>query len=471
MAYQEFYCNASTGSNLNGGSPIGGSYPVTQTGGTVLRGGGVGGATLDLFTAAAGTPFSGCAAGDWVSIYADGAAAPTAFIARIVTINAGGASFDYYGTGTLSSTIAYVGTRPTDGTNNRTAVVGGAWKGPTGASGFPFGFITSTAVDASGNYPRVNFLAGTYSVSAAITHNIAGPVVFSGYETTVGDGHSPTSDTSAKATIAASAGAVVLTVSAANNTLSDFIFTGGTSNGLAFSAAENAAIRCVSHTNAGSGFSSSAATACTYVECEAYANTAGGFSYGGSTLLVRCIAHDNTTFGFSCGGSNSIHLHCVADTNTTDGFITTGVGGGWYHACDSYANGGDNFEINVGSAAMYYLENCNAIGSTGGWGFRGVGILTGAMFNCGTQGNSLGATTGLSAMLVGGAIAYAAQPYKAPTTGDFRLALSTAITGGRGQFTQTQASYAGLTGAVGTGAAAPRSGASAKYGRRRSSSN
>jgi len=34
MAFTEFYCDNTAGSNLNGGAPIGGVYPITYTSGS-----------------------------------------------------------------------------------------------------------------------------------------------------------------------------------------------------------------------------------------------------------------------------------------------------------------------------------------------------------------------------------------------------------------------------------------------------
>jgi len=80
MAYTEFYCDASAGSNLNGGSPIGSPYPLTYTNGNWNSGTGV-------FTVASGNPSTdGVQAGDFAAVYLDGASAPTGYVGRVTGV-------------------------------------------------------------------------------------------------------------------------------------------------------------------------------------------------------------------------------------------------------------------------------------------------------------------------------------------------------------------------------------------------
>ena len=173
MAFTEFYANASTGSNLNAGSTQGAPV-LTNTGGSWVQ-------ATRVFTCSGSPDLSGITAGMWGSVYADGAAAPTGYISRVTAVDNG------LKTITLSTT-AQSGSAPVDGGSNRTIVIGGAWLGPNGASGFPFSFLSSTAIDASGNLPRCNYKNNAvYNTTAVITFNQSDVFHF-GYSTVVDDG-------------------------------------------------------------------------------------------------------------------------------------------------------------------------------------------------------------------------------------------------------------------------------------------
>src|SRR5262249_49902200 len=115
--------------------------------------------------------------------------APAVYIARVTTVAAG-----VNGAITLSTT-AKAGTAPTSSATGRTIVVGGAWLGPNGATGFPFNFVTNALVDGSGNFPCVNLKNNaTYNITAQISHTNAGPIMFCGSSSTVRDGGKATID-------------------------------------------------------------------------------------------------------------------------------------------------------------------------------------------------------------------------------------------------------------------------------------
>src|SRR3990167_7616154 len=177
MSFTNF-CFRSGFSNLNAGTLTGNTTePGTAASFTYASGNWV--QATGVFTVASGDPASdGVAVGDFASVYADGSTV-TGFVGRITARDAT--------TITVSST-AISGTKPTDGTGDRTLKVGGAWLGPNAASGFPFNFIAEACTNAADNPVRVNFKNdATYSITAAMTHTLIGPTFFQGYTTAYGD--------------------------------------------------------------------------------------------------------------------------------------------------------------------------------------------------------------------------------------------------------------------------------------------
>jgi hypothetical protein len=125
--------------------------------------------------------------GDFASVY-DNAATTTGFVGRVTNRT----------TTTITvSLTAKIGTAPTDGTGTRTLKIGGAWKGPNAADGFPLTLIAGTLTNASGDATRVNFKNNaSYSITSGITIATASssPYTVEGYATTPGDGGIATLD-------------------------------------------------------------------------------------------------------------------------------------------------------------------------------------------------------------------------------------------------------------------------------------
>lgn len=453
-AYTEFCCR-SGGSNLSAGSRNGGSTePGTSPDFTYASGTWVN--ATGVFTLASGNPVTdGVAVGDFASVFPD-AATVTPFVGRVTARDA---------TTISVSLTAKAGTAPPDGTTNTTLRIGGAWKGPNGAVNFPFGFIENTLTNSSGDFPRINFKNdASFTVSAAVAHANAGPTRWMGYTTTYGDG--------GKWTLDANGGNfVILTLSGANNSFIDAIITNnatGSVSGFTVSGAECLITRTVVNTVRNSGFVVSG-TDCQLKECEAYGcNTGNSASHAGFTFstntgirAIRCISHDNLNQGFRTTVA-SIYERCVADTNTADGFFLSTNNSGTLQNCDAYNNGGDGVDLGNGTAAIFTLESCNFV-KNGGWGINGsgAGSRNGSVVKCGfgsgTQVNTSGDATGLSAMFFDTAvdkIVYAADstPWMDPANGDFRVSLAAAKGTGRGGFTQTQTGYSGTTSAPNIGA-------------------
>jgi hypothetical protein len=452
MAFQEVYCDFSSGSNLNGGYPAtGGAYPITYTNGGWNSGTGV-------FTPAAGDPAAeGVTVGDLASVYNDGASVGV-FIGRVTARTS---------TTITVSTTAKIGTAPSTNATARTIKVGGTLKGPNAASGFPLNLIAGTLTDASGNTPRVNLKnTANYDITANIAASGAGPWRLEGMTSSPGDGGRAIID-------GGTSGASYILLTTSNINI-DLVGITGQNNGATGSASifsisqGNFLHRCVASNSRGNGFTFTGDPS-TVVECEAFAcnasntaNKAGFESTVDRITYVRCIAHDNTgsnTRGFYTT-QGAEFIDCIADTNGSDGFYTSaGFDFTRFIGCDSYNNGGDGIELANVSTAYLYLENCNLI-DNGGWGINGsgAGARNGAVINCGfgagTAANTSGTTTGLKSMVESGSVTYGSNvvPYVDAPNGDFRVNVSAAHAG-RGTFTQTAASYAGTVGYPNIGAA------------------
>lgn len=457
MAFTEFYVQP-TGSNLNAGSTTANAAAFTYTSKVVASGWN---AATGVFTVASGDPAAdGVAVGDFASIYVTAGATVATFVARVTARDA---------TTITVSLTAVSGTPPaTDGTGATTCKIGGAWAGPSAAVAFPFNFVATAMTNASGDTPRVNIKSGTtYSITAAMTHTLAGPVRFQGYTSSVGDGGRAIIDGGT-----AGASYVLLTVSGANIDVVDITAQNngatGAAAGIAVSGGESVFSRVVVNSVRGYGFNISAGGL--FSECEAYScnqsNTASvsGFNASTTCVLMRCISHDNSgsnSSGFTTSGGGAIVLDgCIADTNGAAGFNLGSTFINVFRGCEAYNNTSDGAILSAGSAALYAIENCNFV-KNGGWGINGsgAGVRNGIVRNCGfgsgTQANASGTTTGLKSINESGTVIYAADvtPWSAPTTGDFRIALAAAKGTGRGTFTQTQASYTGTVGYPDIGAA------------------
>ncbi|MEI9971043.1 MAG: hypothetical protein WDO73_02765 [Ignavibacteriota bacterium] len=133
MAYTEFYCDPVAGSNLNGGSPIGGAYPFTYAAGAWVSGTGV-------FTVASGNPLAdGVQVGDWASVYS-GTPTSTGFVGRVLARDAT--------TITVSLVAKTAFGAPATGTCN--CKIGGPWQGFIGAVSAPATNVGVATMNAAG---------------------------------------------------------------------------------------------------------------------------------------------------------------------------------------------------------------------------------------------------------------------------------------------------------------------------------
>jgi len=450
MSFTEFYCNPSSGDNLNAGSTTG-SSPYSSNSGNWVQ-------STRVFTPTDGsTPAGTVNVGDFASVYPNGSSSPTGFVARVTAVAAG-----VNGTITLDGT-AKIGSSPSDSTGGMTIRVGGAWKGPNGSEAFPFGQVTPALVNTSGNPVRVNLKnSATYSISAGVIatwSSVVGYVTFQGCSSSVDDG--------GKAIIDGGGGTfdvITFTGSAGGRSLvlRDLIVknSGGTGLGIKLisTGTDTQLVRVAVSGMSSHGFSAAGGVNASFVECEAYANGGAGFSANG--IFAYCISHDNTSHGFTETNQNSVatvYIHCIADTNGGHGFLTADNIGARLIQCDAYNNTSDGLRVQTSSGFTYaaVIQNCNFI-ANGGYGINQagsgqiVGILANSGFGSGTAANTSGQTNipAGSILVTVGTVTYASNvtPWADPANGDFRVNLSAAKGAGRGAFTETASSYAGAVG-------------------------
>lgn len=469
VRYTEFYCNASTGNNLNAGSDENGSALYTSTNGNWDQ-------TANTFTPTDGSdPYaSGVRPNMWMSIYLD-AATVTTWVVRIIAV-APGAN----GVITVSS-INRFGSNVTTGATGRSVKVGGCWKGPNGASGFPFNMVGGTTTFRTGlvlasstplPLPRINFKNNaTYSITATIISNtgtVIDSVAIQGYTNFPGDGGKATID--AGTTV----GEVLQYNIQPRCLVSDMIFKNNASSGtnsvvLITPNGGSQFYRCVVTGGRGSGFLVQLANSGypLFIECEAYncnrSNTAGaaGFQLSSgftSGICIRCTSHDNlgtNSVGFLHTVGAAHFIECIAWNNGSHGFkIGTGGSVGTSSIlknCDAYNNNGDGLNIidNTDAGAFYWIENCNFI-ANGGKGLNNTGtnrFTQGFVYNCG-YGSNKGGNSTLGALYETKSIIYDQNitPWNSPATGDFSIVLRAAMGAGRGKFEENDGTNSGSVG-------------------------
>jgi hypothetical protein len=449
MAFTEFYCNPSTGNNLNAGS----SESTILVNVRDMNWDGT-----SVFTVSAGTDLSAlvtalAAAGGgsiFASVFDSSGADPAVavYVARVT------AADNTAHTVTLDTT-SKCGTAPSSDADERGLIVGGPWLGPNAAVGHPLSFVTNVLVNSDGDTPRINLKNNaTYAVTSGVTTANNGPIRYQGYTDTVADGGKFTlsGGTSVTVTLLASSGTEL--------TWADLIVTGAPTSGTAALwtlGDNNIVIQGVVSGSRRAGISCGTSAGVRLIEVEAYGNdtsntasVSGIQTTTGAVSLNRCIIHGNAgsnAIGL-LGTSGTLHLtRCIIESNGSDGLQSAGAV--YIVGCDFYNNGGDGIDLNSSATARSMLiESCNFV-KNGGYGINGSGAAAriGSVINCGfgagTQANTSGTTTGLKSMVESGSVTYAADvtPWVDPADGDFRINLAAAKGTGRGAFTQTQAGY------------------------------
>lgn len=448
MAYTEFYCNPSTGSNMNGGSDENASPSYSHTNGGWNSGTGV-------YTPASGDPSaSGVSVGQFAHVFVDGSTTPT-FVGRVTAVSS---------TTITVSTTAKSGTAPSTSATARSINVGGCWLGPAGTSWFPLNFMAAAMTDSSSNSLRVNMKNNAvYEMTAGVQLTATGYFTVQGYSSTVGDGG--LANINCASGLSSVTDYLITLMSASANFWKwidiEVSKTGGsqpTSGGFRILSNYVQMIRCVFTGFPGYGLL--VGQYCEATECEAYGNTAIGFSANGPCVLTRCIANGNTTAGYANGDNQTINVvfnQCIASNNGANGWNLNRLIAELY-GCVAYNNTGAGILNSYGAAGSMYFENCILHNnSTYGVNLSGS-TRQGCMVNCAFYNNTSGPTNALSHVEEVGSITLSASPFVDAANGDFRLN-NTANAGallrgtGRGYFLQTESGQAGTVAYPDVGAA------------------
>jgi len=447
-SYTEFYVDPA-GNNLNSGSTsnlladyyASGGFFTNNTSATVCT------------WVKAGQTWTNVAVGSWASIYPD-ASTTNVFVGRVTATNA---------TDITVSLTAKAGTVPASDAVGATSIrIGGAWAGPSSnnatayANGFPLAFAAATLTNASGNVPSVNFRSAAYCITNAITHALAGPIIFAGYTNSPRDG--------GRATFIGTtniAAYVMLTISGADCEFRDFIMAtnggSGNANGLLSVSGYSIFKRIIVHDTRNVGIYNTGSAI--WYDCEIYNCNTGAYSYGvglyaGYGTFHRMIARNNTaatTYGIRIHGLASFY-NCIIASNSLGGmYMTYCQGPITIENCDFYNNGGSG--INMDAASMVYLNivNCNFF-KNGAYGITSTtfgpraGMIMNCAFGSGTQTNASGninttVSSGVQNSIdIQGTITYGANdtPWTDPANGNFTLkSTATTLAAGYAKWTQS----------------------------------
>jgi hypothetical protein len=412
------------------------------------------------------------AAGDWVSIYVDGATVAV-YIVRVLSVAAG------VNGAIVVDPLPSTGTEPTTGATGRSLVAGGAWAGPSAAITFPTTLLSLRLTNSAYDRPRYNFKNNLdYNMSAALTVAGAGPYVIQGYTTTPGDGGRFT--LSGNSAVAAFAN---LTISGSLISLCDFVIrsngTSSTASGNLVLSGNNQIIErgVVSHGRGSGVFAQGTGIKMTQLNIfsNGVANTAldAGLrvSSGVQIVLDRCTIHDNTNANVAGIFSNAgmVVDRCIIHRNGTNGItVNTGTGQSIVKQSIIMGNGGNGIELKGVAAdnGSLFVDNTAFFGNTLGaiasqiGNSNKVGTVSYLLLGSGTQTNGSGMSligstrTGAIDFQDSTFITFAADttPWTAPNNGNFTMLLGTGWNNGTQAFLQTESAYTNTFGYIDIGA-------------------
>lgn len=410
MAWSDFYIQTS-GSNLNSGSSTDDAATLTYASGNWVNSTGV-------FTVASGNPSSdGITVGDWVSVYPDGSSV-TPFVGQVTARDST--------TITVSSTDKF-GTKPSDGTGNRTLKRGGAW--------------ASFALTDSGNAlntgtvtvpVRINVKAATYAhTTSTKTFNLVGtnalPIWWRSYQTTPGDFDSD--PTLTKTSFTFTTGGV--TATAVFQTWTGFAFYASNRNGILFATNGMARFWRCSFENQNTGSASRGLQVNTSsCECLSCSFKCDGTSYLVTTnsvfQAVDCLFTGGT--GTIDSAANLILVGCTF-RNWVGGAVVPRtsqiciIDRCTFSGGSSSATAGIRFDTNaIAAGNIASITNCVFADING----YGINNNVGSVFACIRHNNlsyalTSGQETGFGDWPASGWVAAAGDPFTNGASGDFRL--------------------------------------------------
>lgn len=313
---------------------------------------------------------------------------------------------------------------------------------------------------------RVNFKAGTYNRTTALTFATAGPYAIQGYTTTPGDGGRFVVDGGTSG-----ASYTPLAITGAAITLADFEFknngASGSANWLTWGSQRGLLARGVVRDCRGNGVLVSNGPT-TLVEVEPYGCNQSNAAFGcgirldASATLIRCNPHDNVgtnSSGFAIGTNTLSYtfIDCISEANGQFG-INNGNATALVIVGGVYRGNGSSGIKDQNAASVSYRENV-IVESNGGFGIDNTSTTANSwQRNLAYRSNTSGNVQTPGQVDESGAVTLTADPFVDSANGDFRL--NTTAGGGaacrgagRGAFTQTQAGYGGTVSVPDIGAA------------------
>ncbi len=355
MSFTEFYViGGGSGANNNAGTTTG-AHTVSVVNGSWST-------VTNIYTGTSGTEFAGTSAGEYASVFADGATVAV-MIAKIDSVGALGVSI------TLSTTERW-GTAPTTGAGTRSCKVGGSHTSELPWASGGLGSVAPTTVST-----RVNWKQATYTIVASRTFSNAGttttPIWFRGYNTTPGDCDSD--PTLARPLLSVNS-TFVLTMNGAHQYWTSINFTGSRSGTIvALSGAGSKFIRCQVE-NTSSNVLAIAATfssatniiAYSWFKTPATATTTGVISNSSNSSYYGCIAEGGGLACFNIATGTGIFVQCIT-LGGVNGFLST-TGQARILFCTVYNSSGDGIKwtgtpsANTAVVLGCLLSNCTGYG-------------------------------------------------------------------------------------------------------------
>lgn len=357
------------------------------------------------------------------------APATTGFVGRITAVSTT--------TFTVSLTVKSGGV-PNTGSGFYTAKVGGAWLGPNGVVGFPFGWYDSALLNVNGYQPRLTFFNDqTYSQTRPFLGRAnSSPIIYEGASSTYGDNGIAVFDGGTTGT------SYVLHTPSSNEIgmYRNFRWRNngatGSANLVTTTASRLVFENCYFEESRGAGLSATSATA---VECEATTcNKSNTSNLAGFSVAVarRCKSYNHTAGANAHGfvGTNSTYEDCIAYGNTGHGIICTSgqlrVYGGVFRGntlAGIRSGGGQQSDI---------LENV-VMSSNLSYGFQSQSNSCQKLNNCAFYNNSSGSISAGGNLMESGTITLTTEPFPNAASGDFNTVSSELMNAGRGTFPGT----------------------------------
>jgi hypothetical protein len=310
----------------------------------------------------------------------------TTYVAKIATVNAGGATI------TLDGTIKY-GTAPTTSATARSCKIGGSWLSEQVLAAGGLGTTTvpqSTKINCKGNITHA--ASRTISMAGATTT----PLWFSGYNTNPGDLDNDTTNSLAKP-VWTIGDTFQFTGSGNHQLWSGISFTGNRTSGLVvFSGTSVRIWRCrMENISSAANAFTLTSGAIFYYYCwfkaPTTATTTGCINVNSSgAKFVGCVVIGGGIAGFNCGNQGGTFVNCAAIDCTGAGWLSsTGAPQLFYCTARNPSADGVKWTGTPGAATLIVgslFVSCptGGINNASGTNTNLINVVACDFYNCGT---------------------------------------------------------------------------------------